>query len=91
LNILETEPLLPPVEEPEGKFAMAGSERRTKKGPRLMTVSEISKYLRVHPTTVYRLAKAGELPGFKIGDSWRFDPERIDRWLHQRAKESEPK
>ena len=47
----------------------------------LMTVPEISRYLRLHPATVYRLAKAGQLPGFKIGDSWRFDPERVDRWL----------
>jgi excisionase family DNA binding protein len=46
-----------------------------------MTVQEISKYLRLHPGTVYRLAKAGQLPGFKIGDSWRFDLQRVDRWL----------
>ncbi len=66
---------------------MTPSEQRSKKPPRFMTVPEVSKYLRLHPGTVYRLVKAGELPGFKIGDSWRFDMERINRWLEQETKE----
>lgn len=52
-----------------------------------MTVQEISKYLRLHPGTVYRLAKAGQLPAFKIGDTWRFDRERVERWLERGHKE----
>ncbi len=52
-----------------------------------MTVTEVSKYLRLHPGTVYRLAKAGQLPGFKIGDSWRFDVNRIDQWLEAGIKQ----
>ena len=46
----------------------------------IMTVRELSEYLRVHPTTVYRLLKLGKLPAFKVGSDWRFNSESIDRW-----------
>jgi len=32
--------------------------------PRVMTVKEVSDYLRVHPTTVYKLLVAVSCPGF---------------------------
>jgi len=52
--------------------------------PRVLTVGELSGYLRVHRSTIYRLLKKGQLPGFKIGSDWRFNTEAIDHWrLHQ--------
>jgi excisionase family DNA binding protein len=51
---------------------------------KLVTVKELSDYLRVHPSTIYRLLKSGELPAFKLGSDWRFNLEAIDRWrIHQ--------
>ena len=47
---------------------------------RIMTVAELSQYLRVHPSTIYKLLRSGDLPGFKVGSDWRFNTERIDRW-----------
>ncbi len=47
---------------------------------KVLTVTELSDYLRVHRSTVYRLLKKGHLPGFKIGSDWRFNIEAIDRW-----------
>ncbi|HKD67504.1 MAG TPA: helix-turn-helix domain-containing protein [Candidatus Binataceae bacterium] len=47
---------------------------------RLVTVKELSLYLRVHPSTIYRLLKRGELPGIKLGSDWRFSLEAIDHW-----------
>jgi len=32
-----------------------------------MTVKEVAAYLRVHPTTVYKLLRKGEVPAFRIG------------------------
>src|SRR5579859_3244584 len=53
---------------------------------KVLTVSELSDYLRVHRSTIYRLLKKGQLPGFKIGSDWRFNVEAIDEWrLHQGA------
>lgn len=46
----------------------------------MMTVREVSEYLRVHPTTIYRLLKLKRIPGFRIGGDWRFNPELIDKW-----------
>jgi len=48
--------------------------------PQVLTVREVSEYLRVHPITVYRLLHAKQLPGFRVASEWRFDREAIDRW-----------
>ena len=48
--------------------------------PKVLTVRELSEYLRVHPTTVYRLLRARQLPGFRVGSEWRFSIDMIDRW-----------
>ncbi len=54
---------------------------------RVMTVKELSEYLRVHPTTIYKLLRRGELPGFRVGSDWRFHIEQIDSWcLEQSVK-----
>jgi excisionase family DNA binding protein len=52
--------------------------------PQVMTVKELSEYLRVHPSTVYKLLRRGELPAFRIGTDWRFNAELIDRWCLER-------
>jgi excisionase family DNA binding protein len=46
----------------------------------VITVRGLADYLRVHPSTVYRLVKQGLLPGFKVGSDWRFNREDIRRW-----------
>ena len=46
---------------------------------KVITIGELSEYLRVHRSTLYRLLKKGQLPGFKIGSDWRFNVETIDR------------
>jgi excisionase family DNA binding protein len=47
---------------------------------RVLTVKELSDYLKVHPSTIYRQLKRGRLPAFKVGSDWRFNIESIDRW-----------
>ena len=46
-----------------------------------MTLAEIAKYLGVHPMTIYRMLKAGRLPGFKLGRQWRTKKDVLDAWL----------
>ena len=43
----------------------------------IVTAKEVSEYLKLTESTIYKLASMGELPGFKIGKSWRFDMEEI--------------
>lgn len=47
----------------------------------VMTVSEVAQYLRVNPQTVYRKAKAGELPALRIGRAIRFRKTELDASL----------
>ena len=54
----------------------------------MMTLEEVAGYLRLHTSTVYRLARAGIIPGVKIGGQWRFNQERVDRWLAQQEAAS---
>ncbi len=46
----------------------------------IMTLEEVAGYLRVHPSTVYRMVKNHSIPAFKIGSDWRFNRESIDIW-----------
>lgn len=51
----------------------------------VMTVKEVADYLRVNQRTVYRLAVDGKLPAFKVGATWRFKRNDIDRWIAAQA------
>ena len=46
-----------------------------------MTVRDVAGYLNVDEKTVYRLAKRGELPGFKVAGAWRFKRSDLDCWI----------
>jgi len=41
---------------------------------------EASRFLRIHPATVKRMAREEKLPAFKIGNRWRFRPSELDAW-----------
>src|SRR2546430_849234 len=55
---------------------------------KVITIGELAEYLRVHRSTLYRLLRKGQLPGFKIGSDWRFNVEAIDRWRMQQGTET---
>lgn len=40
-------------------------------------VLELAVMLNTSPDTVYRLARKGTLPGFKLGGVWRFFPSKV--------------
>lgn len=52
----------------------------------LLTPAEAAAHLRIHEKTVIRLAREGELPGFRLGRHHRF--RRIDLELWTAAKVS---
>ncbi len=53
----------------------------TRDADQIMTVAEVAQYLRLGESTVYRLVQEGEIPGVKVGRSWRFKKGLIDVWL----------
>ncbi len=52
----------------------------------ILTVEEVSEFLRLHPTTIYRMLKRNEIPGFKVGNEWRFLKGHIERWLDKKSR-----
>jgi len=50
--------------------------------PNIVTAKEVGHYLKLSESTIYKLAAQGSLPGFKIGDSWRFDMEEVIKLIH---------
>lgn len=48
---------------------------------KLLTAQEAAEYLRLHPTTFYRMLKRQEIPAFKIGDEWRVRIDSLDQWI----------
>lgn len=57
-----------------------------KEDDKVMTVVEVSEYLHVHPSTIYRLLRKKEIPAFRVGSDWRFNRESIDSWRNEREK-----
>src|ERR1700674_973817 len=51
----------------------------------VLTLEELSKLLRLHRSTVYKLVSEGRIPGFQIGSGWRFRKDMIVRWLAARS------
>ena len=51
-----------------------------------LTVDELSEYLHIHRTTIYRLLRQGKLSGFRIGSDWRFSLEAIKQWQLDQMK-----
>jgi excisionase family DNA binding protein len=41
-------------------------------GSEILTLDEVSVYLKARKRTVYRLAQKVEIPAFKLGGTWRF-------------------
>ena len=50
-----------------------------------LSIEQVAKRFGVNPPTVYRLAQRGVLPGFKIGNQWRFSEEMLELWVVDRV------
>jgi len=53
---------------------------------RIMTLEEVSKYLKLHKATIYKMAQAGKIPASKVGKVWRFKRVKIEVWLDRRQQ-----
>jgi len=49
--------------------------------PPLLTVKQVAEILQWNPFTVVKKAEKGDLPGFKLGRSWRFRQQDIVAWI----------
>ena len=56
---------------------------------RFMTVAEVAEYLKFRRITIYRWARKGKIPAFKIGTDWRFDRDAIEKMMIDRQVKAE--
>jgi len=50
----------------------------------ILTTKELASYLKLNEKTVIKMAQSGELPGFKVGNQWRFYLLTIDEYLQDK-------
>jgi excisionase family DNA binding protein len=52
----------------------------------LITLEELSKYLKISKPTLYKMVERGKIPALKIASQWRFKKEDIDGWVEKQRK-----
>lgn len=55
---------------------------------RLLSITEVSRYLNIPKSTIYKLAEKRELPSCKIGKQLRFRKSSIDKWLTEKENKT---
>ena len=49
----------------------------------IMTIKEVAEFLKLKEKTAYALAARGDIPGFKVGGSWRFRKSELEKWIQK--------
>lgn len=50
----------------------------------VLDAEQVAELLHVHPRTIARLAGQKKLPGFRVGNQWRFRRQAIEEYIkHQ--------
>ena len=55
--------------------------------PVVLTVDEAAELLRIDAKKLVKLATAGDVPGRKLGDEWRFSRSGLLNWLDNQDEE----
>jgi excisionase family DNA binding protein len=48
-----------------------------------VTANALAKLLGVSKITIFKMAKAGRIPSFRVGTCVRFDPRKVADWLRK--------
>ena len=52
----------------------------------LMTIGDLSGYLKVTRRTIYEWLKEKKIPAVKLVGQWRFKKNKIDEWLERQSE-----
>jgi excisionase family DNA binding protein len=51
----------------------------------LLDSDEAAALLKIHPKTLQRMARRGEIAGIQIGKLWRFRASVLNQWINSRS------
>ena len=51
----------------------------------ILDTEEAATLLRMHPKTLQKMARSGEIPAFRIGKGWGFRASMLNKWLETRV------
>jgi excisionase family DNA binding protein len=54
----------------------------------VLDVEQVAAFFGVGLRLIYKMAKSGELPGFKFGEVWRFSRSALIEWSAQQARDN---
>ena len=56
----------------------------------LLDSLEAATLLSIHPKTLQKMARAGTIPAYRLGDLWRFRASTLDSWLGSVVSSTQP-
>jgi excisionase family DNA binding protein len=80
-HLLDGAPRRVTVDLPDEGMTVGRHDFRPAEPPEVLTLVETAALLQVGEDAVEALAAAGELPGRRIGDVWRFSRAAVLQWL----------
>jgi excisionase family DNA binding protein len=69
------------VEMGRDELTVGRADFRPLEAPEVLTLEQAAELLQIEPEAVAELAGAGELPGRRIGEAWRFSRSALLAWL----------
>ena len=51
----------------------------------LITIDDLSSYLKISKETIYKMVQKGSIPALKVGNQWRFQKDQINNWLNEQS------
>jgi excisionase family DNA binding protein len=74
-------PMPEALEQPGSLVPLPSTRRNTLTRDEVMTAREVSDLLKMPVSTVYELARRGEIPARRLGRTWRFLRPRLEELL----------
>jgi excisionase family DNA binding protein len=79
------------VREPLFRFPLAPPAPPTAADDDVLTLAEAAEVARVSTRTLYRAARSGEGPFYKVGAQWRVDASALRDWMRGRDQDAAAK
>lgn len=58
---------------------------RMQETPEVMDIRVAARYLGISRETLYKYVSDEKVPGFKLGNRWRFKKTILDRWMESQS------